>query len=254
MKLILACPTYGPIDPAAVKSVRVAMMHASNNGHTWLGDSSPDRMIFAAARNAIAKEACGSEADAVFWCDSDVLLPVWAITRLAAYDKDFITGVYFQRHAPHWPLIAQYNRKRDTFQWLVKWDTDMLYPIDGCGFGCVLTSVQMLKDIQTKCEPSDDRESPWFNYRKFSEDLDFCMRAMKAGYQLWVDSGVLCGHLADPAPVTYDTYQKEHPEYFGGKKNGTIRSSNEGCNADVAADRDTEEADLSKSELQPGQL
>lgn len=214
MKLIFASPSYGPVDPQALKSLRVAIMHAAANGHIWLGDASPDKMKFDVARNAVAKEACESEADAVFWCDSDIILPSYAITRLAACGKEFITGIYFQRIKPHYPLIANYTGK--SFQWFANWPEDSLVPIDGCGFGCVLTSTALLRAI--------DHE--WFNYQKYSEDFDFCLKAREKGYQLWVDTGVLCGHLPDSAPVTFETYQTAHPEIFGGNGNGTIRSGN----------------------------
>ena len=41
-----------------------------------------------------------------------------------------------------------------------------------------------------------------------STAFDFCLRAAKAGYQLFVDTGVLCGHLQDPQPATVEDYLK----------------------------------------------
>lgn len=221
MKLIFASPTYGPIDPQAVKSQRIAMMHAARQGHVWLGDASPDKMKFDVARNAVCKATCDSEADAVFWCDSDVILPADAISRLAGGGQDFITGIYFQRVAPHWPLIAGFENAH--FQWIVKWEPNMLVAIDGCGFGCVLTSTKLLREM--------DHE--WFSYEKFSEDFDFCLKARKLGYQLWCDTGILCGHLPDPLAVTHETFQQVHPEIFGGKNGASIRPEQKDSKADL---------------------
>lgn len=198
-KLVFACPSYGPIDPMAVRSQRVAIMHAASNGITWVGDSSPDRMKFDASRNVSVKSALdGSpEAEAIFWCDSDVILPPHTITSLVMQDKDFITGIYFQRLPPHYPLIARFNSqggqdRTGSFNWFTGWPEDTIAPIDGCGFGCVLTSTRMLRSMGA---------GPWFTFEKYSEDFDFCLRAEKAGFQLYVHTGVLCGHLADPVPV-----------------------------------------------------
>ena len=246
MKLIWASPTYGPIDPQALKNQRVAIMHAAANGNVWAGDASPDRMKFDVARNAVAREACESDADAVFWCDSDIILPSYAITRLAAAGKDFICGIYFQRVKPHYPLIARYTGKN--FQWFGKWPEESLIPIDGCGFGCVLTSTKLLRAI--------DHE--WFSYEKYSEDFDFCLKAQAKGYQLWADSGVLCGHLPDPKPVTFETFQEAHPELYGGNNGATnpVRPGQESGNVDVPGSESgprTEE-DLPAVEVQSGIL
>ena len=196
-KVVWGCPTYGTLDPQAVISQRIALMHSAANHTIWLGDASPDRMAFAAARNAIVQAALQTDADGVFWCDSDVVLPRDAVTRLLAEDKDFITGIYFQRRTPHFPLIAHYHEQREVFNWFTEWPDNVVAPIDGCGFGCVYTSMRLLNAMG---------DGPWFHYQKFSEDFDFCLSARAKGFQLYVHTGVLCGHLADPVPVTKKTF------------------------------------------------
>jgi hypothetical protein len=195
-------------------------MHSARNGHEWLGDASPDRFAWSVARNRCVEESIKGFGDiegaAMFWADSDVIFPVDAITKLASTNHDFISGVYFQRYPPHWPLIAQYNDELGHFQWMVKWPKGVIAPIDGCGFGCVITSLKMLKEI----------EEPWFEYKKFSEDFTFCLRAAELGYQLFVDTSILCGHLMDPVPATITNYTDCHPEFYGGK-DGTIHPRDE---------------------------
>lgn len=209
MRLIFASPTYGPVDPQAARSQRLAIMHAARNGHEWVGDASPDRMKFDAAREAVAQAAIlgaiEAQADGIFWCDSDVLLPQDGITRLAHHKLDFVTGIYFQRVSPHWPLIATYDEHKDVYQWIVGWPEKAVVPVDGCGFGCVLTSRAMLEAIGERA----------FQYEKFSEDFDFCRKAARAGYQLFCDTSVLCGHLAEPRPVTLEVFRAAHPELGG---------------------------------------
>lgn len=186
-------------------------MHAAANGVTWLGDASPDRMGFADSRNTVVQNCVAEEdaADAVFWCDSDVILPPHAVTSLVNVGQDFVTGMYFQRRAPFMPQIYLFDQNGapdglGTFRPLVEWPEGQVGPIDGCGFGCVLTSMKLLRAIQP----------PWFEWKRFGEDLTFCRNATKAGFQLYVHTGVQCGHLADPVPVTQTTYEnhlKENP-------------------------------------------
>ena len=232
MKLILASPTYGPIDPSAARSLRAAVMHASKYGHTWIGDASPDKEAFAHARNHVVKDVLEAEDSnpeqykdaAVMWVDSDIILPVDAITTLAFRGYDFITGVYFQRGEHHWPLVAYFNGK--SFQWIVQWTPQTIVPADGCGFGCVLTSLKMLRAMK----------QPAFEYVKFSEDFDFCLKAKAAGYQLYCDTSVLCGHLDNAPPVTIEDYKKAHPEFFGGQANDTVGSDNAARNVVISED------------------
>ena len=225
MQLIFASPTYGPIEPKALISQRVAIMHAGNNGNEWLGDASPNREGWETARNKVVDSVVNSEHpdDAMlFWCDSDVVLPGNAITRLCETAKgvngeprDFVTGIYFQRHPPHRPLISTFNG--DSFNWVMKWPDNAIAPIDGCGFGCVLTSLGMLRKM----------EKDWFKYQKFSEDFDFCLKAKNLGFQLWVDTAVYCEHLMDPKGAGFEDFKREHPQFYAvneseiGVNNGT---------------------------------
>jgi hypothetical protein len=214
VKLLFACPSYGPLDPIAVRSQRAAIMHAAvHGGVTWVGDLSPDRVKFDASRNTVVAGvlAQAGEADAVFWCDSDVVLPVDAISRLVLEEKDFITGIYFQRYPPHFPLIAHFDEASHSFNWFVEWPENVVAPIDGCGFGCVLTSTALLRAL----------EPPWFAFEKYSEDFDFCLKAARAGFHLHAHTGVLCGHLADPKPVTAADFTAQD---LRGTRHGAVRS------------------------------
>ena len=200
MKIVLSVPSYGPVDPQANRHLRVAVMHAAANGVEWVGDLSPDKMKFDVSRNVCVQGAIEHPdgADAILWADSDIILPPNAITELVAQGKDFICGIYCQRAKPHWPLIAQFDQIGRHFSWFREWPENAIAPIDGCGFGIVLTSTAMLRTMTP----------PWFTFEQFSEDFDFCLRAAAAGYQLYVHTGVLCGHLPDPVPVTVDDFKR----------------------------------------------
>lgn len=211
IELILGAPCYGPTEPEANRHLRVAIMHAARHGCVWLGDATPNRMSFDAARSAIATQVTNDESipDSAFiaWVDSDVVLPPEAFTQLAhrAVERnfEFITGIYVQRDGDHWPLIA--HRVKDKgFQWCAIWPENAVFPVDGCGFGVVLTGVGLMRRIGKE----------WFQYKKYSEDFDFCIRAKEHGAQLWVDSSIICGHLMEPLPATLETFKAKHPDLF----------------------------------------
>lgn len=233
MKLLFASITYGATDPEANRSHRGAIMQAANAGHQWVGDISPDHMKWDDARNLVIQEAlynteiAEAGADAIFWVDSDVVLPPYAIARMAHYGRDFVTGIYFQKEPPHFPLIAHLNKEQNGFQWYMTWPKDTLAPIDGCGFGCVLTSLKMIRDIG---------EPPWFHFNKFSEDFTFCMKARDAGYPLLVDTGVLCEHQGSPKKATFEDFKRCHPKFYPQEEyaNGSVRPEDEAGNVVLA--------------------
>lgn len=216
-RIVLAHPCYGPLDPEINKSLRVAMMSASGTAE-WVGDVSTIREGWVGARNRAAKAALedAPECDGIVWVDDDVLLPPTAIKRMLSYDKDFVTGVVFQKFGDLNPLIAQW--KGNGFAWYREFPENVLAPVDGCGFGCCYTSTKMLRDI---AKAPDFKPDGWFNQfaanhfgqqkdpdQPMSEDFSFCMRAKLAGYQLWADTGLLCSHMIGPRYSTVNTYKR----------------------------------------------
>lgn len=193
-------------------------MFASNRGIRWLGDVSPERMLIDSARNVAMKQYLGAMEviaedepeynHALVWVDNDIVLPIDAIARLATSvrrGKDFVTGIYFQRNRPHWPLIAAFNKVTESFTWAVTWPENVVAPIDGCGFGVCITSLKLLRAM------ADKHEHP-FAFTKYSEDFTFCRRAADLGFQLHVDTGILCGHLMDPVPATVESFKSAHKD------------------------------------------
>jgi hypothetical protein len=201
VKLALAVPSYGPLDPHIDKHLRAAVMTASNAGIRWAGDVSSIRMGWEAGRDIAAKAAIDADADGVLWVDDDILLPADAFIRLVAHGKDFTSGMYFQKPPPHWPLVAMFDGK--SFQWLAEYpDTKQLVEVDGVGFGCAFTSTKLLRTLKA-------RHGKIFEWTDFSEDFTFCLRAGEAGMKPWVDTTIKCGHSPlEPTFVTEEDFQR----------------------------------------------
>ena len=223
MKLVLAVPTYGPVEPKASRYLRASMMWAGNHGVTWVSDASPDKQTHAAARNHVVTEVISAfseeEVDAICWVDSDIILAPESIARLAQYvgkqhpgtgeSMEFVSGVYFQRGAPHCPLFGTFNEKGRSFSWALEFpiENPEIGPVEGIGFGFCITSTKMLRAMLTSEHAKKWKCGELFEYAEFSEDLTFCIRARQCGFRPYIDTGVLCGHLGDPAIITVDTFQ-----------------------------------------------
>jgi GT2 family glycosyltransferase len=227
VKIVLAHPSYGAVDPHISKALRVAIMSASRH-HEWIGDVSAIRQGWVGARNQAVKDtlAEAGECDGIVWVDDDVLLPPTAITRLLSYGKDFVTGIVYQKFGDYNPLVARWAGKG--FQWWREFPENVLAPADGCGFGCCYTSTKMLRAIAELPPKAPKGESyfrpdgwfhqfpaEWFGRREtdeevpMSEDFSFCVRAKVAGYQLYADTGLMCPHMIGPKFST-QTNHKNH--------------------------------------------
>lgn len=206
-KVIYAQPCYGPLDPHIVKSGRDSIMAARDV--EWIGDASPIRQGWVAARNAVAKAAVECDADAVAWHDDDVLLHPDTFARLLRYDEGMVTGVLFQKSKPFFPLLFNWGRDKDGFSPFESWPANVLLPVDGCGFGVCVTSTDLLRKIQAL--PNFETDG-WFNQLPsprgmyFSEDFSFCLRAKEAGVQIYCDTAVLASHQIGPAYATAENH------------------------------------------------
>lgn len=214
MRAYLASPTYGPVSPVCVSSIRVATMAASKHGVDWVGDVSPDKMTYMDARNHCAEALMldPSKADGIMWVDSDMVPETNSIWQLIATAKDhqldFVSGVYHSRRGRYQPLFYSYNPASDTFLQNYTYELGKIVPAGGCGFGFVWTSTKLIQAIQELPGFATTRGS-WFpdhHWGDVSEDLAFCRLAHKAGFQPWVNTSIQVGHLGENEVITRDHF------------------------------------------------
>jgi len=164
------------------------------------------------ARNEIIKRM---ENDWIFFMDSDQTFHPDTLLRLLSWDLPIISGVYFKspgKPIPHCYEYAGLNEKgipfykslvEPIFNYLDKFgqaiveessDTflfptqkEQLIECDGVGAGCLLVNRKVIETIKP----------PHFKYTDDStggEDFYFCRKAQEAGFKIFIDPGVICGH------------------------------------------------------------
>lgn len=214
MKLLLAVPTYGPVDPQSARAIRAAMMTASNHGVQWGGDESPDGAFFSDARNSVVATVLQEDCDGVLWSDSDMVPEPDAYLKLASAGQDLVSCIYYQRKGLHLPMFGQWCLGENCSICKVgrpgpkgmhsyrEWPAgNLLYPVDCFGFGTAFTSKKLLLSMPT----------PHFEFwGRFGvgEDLDFCLKAQGAGFQPYIHTGVTVGHLGDRPVIGHEHYVK----------------------------------------------
>lgn len=127
--------------------------------------------------------------DYLFAVDHDVTFAPDTLKKMLAHDVDVVSGVYRQRVPEQKIEIYDLNQQRMKMEQLYG---KPLVQIGGCGFGCVLVKQVVLARIgypQFEYHPALDHNNT------ISEDNDFCKKVTNAGYFIWCDPTILCGHI-----------------------------------------------------------
>lgn len=177
------------------------------------------------ARNEFTSLAIQKGFDRVLWIDSDMTFQPDLLFRLTEdmdqNNLDMVCGLFFKRQTPTEPVICTaLETMQDPVQGeyihpvcYADYPPDTLFPVKACGFGAVLTSVDLLRTVW-------DHYGPPFSYHlNIGEDYSFCWRVNQLGRQIWCDSRVKVGHIGQ-AIYGEDTYQ--HP-----KQDTAIRRGNQ---------------------------
>lgn len=158
-------------------------------------------------RNDIVREALRVNAKYVFFMDGDMTFPKDALIKLISRDKDMIGGLYFRRGPPYEPFVYADGGAPYTYKMIPMKDWNEVQKVASTGCGCMLIKTKVFRGIP----------EPWFFYAAgthtaaVTEDHSFFTKAKKYGFEVYVDTTVECGHLAE---ITID---KGFYEASGGK-------------------------------------
>ena len=160
------------------------------------------------ARNLLSLTAIENKFDYIMWMDSDMTFPPDTITRLLEdmndplYKPSMVTGLYVKRTFPVKPVIYEKVSPPEpdengvlkiNMNEYMNYPKDSRFPVEGCGFGCVLTPVSLIKQVWDKFGPAFS-PLPWAG-----EDVSFCYRVNQmlkdTDAHIYCDSRVKCGHI-----------------------------------------------------------
>jgi len=196
MKLLIAIPCMDIIHSVFMEMYATLETPPGTCLRMWRGSLVHD------ARNMLCTVAFDGGYDYVMWIDSDMILPQNAITRLLdvaqSENVGMVTGLYVQRTYPTKPVIYdqldmpapdENGRLVKRIHEYMDYPKNSVFPVAGCGFGCVLTSVPLLKRVW-------DKFGPAFTPLPYAgEDIAFCMHVNELGEPILCDSTISCGHI-----------------------------------------------------------
>jgi len=155
------------------------------------------------AREQFAKSVVDLDADYLLMIDDDMLAPPDLFYRLAANDKDICAALAFTRNPDHRPVIYDVIEGFDPMtkkdyriqKFAMNYPKDTLVECDAVGFGAVLIKRKVIDAIATP---------RFMGLEGCGEDITFCWKAKKAGFEVWMDTRIKLGHLGAPTIITED--------------------------------------------------
>lgn len=191
MRILIAVPCADQVSAGFVQS----LVMLKTDGETTVR-LMPGSLIYE-NRNRLASLAIQMDAELVLWLDSDMVFEPDLPEKLyadIADGHDIVTGLYFGRRYPYFPVIYKKAGFEDGVAVCEGYDaypTDGLFEVAGCGFGAVLMKTEVLRTLE-------ERYDNWFApFIGFGEDLSFCIRARECGYTIVCDPSVKPGHIGN---------------------------------------------------------
>jgi hypothetical protein len=155
-------------------------------------------------RNQIRKRFLETDADFLLMFDDDVI-PLFNPAEAVFYDKD-ILGLPTRRRMRQrleWVIYAKHPVLENRYAAIdldkVKTDADLLQ-VDGIGTGAILIKRKVLEVVKHPFEDLFDDEG----IRILGQDLNFCQKAIKAGFGVFVAPKMICEHIKDHGLVNID--------------------------------------------------
>lgn len=146
----------------------------------------------AKSRNVIIEQALSIDATHILFIDDDMCYPPESLHQLLEHDVDVVTALYLMRSYPHFPVAFDeaYDDGRCKFMFLTHDPENGLIPIVNCGLGFVLIKTEVFRKL----------EKPWVTLGEIEkdgwcDDVAFFNKVRKAGFKMYMDPKVRCGHM-----------------------------------------------------------
>lgn len=232
MRYAIGIPHIGKLSGRFVDSYMGLRKPEEGFMHMRVGGAPVD-----VARNNLVERFLAGDCQWLLQIDSDMGFARESLTRLASRTEEhgmrMISGLCFTRYKPPMPTIFRGVTRvredgreflriqcRETMEWLEAHPealdecpcvldpapVDALVRADASGGAFLLVHREVFEAL----------EKPWFvrDGAKKGEDFYFFERARRAGFELWVDRSVICGHEWGEAyigPEDFVAYQSIYP-------------------------------------------
>jgi hypothetical protein len=212
--VVWALVNYGPIFSPVYSSHLAAAAHAAK---TLGAVVSTDRQYTHQAEVSVVDAFLETDATHLFMCESDMIVPQDAVTKLLQLAKPIASGLYFLRGGHGQPCLYQRalapaGQDDISMSPVTLFPTEKPFRLNGCpGLGCVLIERQVFAQVP----------KPWFTLSHGGSDMYFYTQVRKAGIEVWVDPTVRCDQI-EYQIWSYADYERRLREDPGFAASGTL--------------------------------
>ena len=188
MRLLVCVPSTDFMHVEFVKCLTSFMRHL-DKGFVWYDLKIMDGTMVHVARDNLAKLALQDGYTHTLWFDSDMVFTPDVLDDLMFSGHDFVSGIYHARRAPHGSCIFKDINTMHIQRYELDDYPNNTFEIAGCGFGCVLLNVDIIRDVMNKFGTA------FLPMKGLGEDLAFCQRVHDCGHKIYCEPGVRVGHI-----------------------------------------------------------
>ena len=188
MKLMIAVPTTDYVHADFMKSLVNLIQELNRRRIAFSVEIVAGTLVYI-ARDRLACKAINENYTHVLWFDSDMVFSEKILEDLMFCEKDMVCGAFVSRRPQYTPCVYSKLAPEGKNEKVQEFGLEA-FRVEGCGFACVLTKTDVLKDVQYKYEtcfrPTKD----------YGEDLAFCDRVRSVGREIWCEPTARVGHIA----------------------------------------------------------
>jgi glycosyltransferase involved in cell wall biosynthesis len=160
------------------------------------------RTMIDTARNLIVTKALEDvSTEYILMIDDDMTFDPDFLMKLIAHDVDIVAGLAFKRTPDYHPCV--YKRKPETDEY-VPILPNVFQEVDIVGTGGILIKRKVFEALKYPYFET------WFDKKNvdkhYSVDFDFCMKAKKAGFKIFVDPEAAMGHIGEAPIITKENF------------------------------------------------
>lgn len=200
-KITIGIPHSGKLDARFIISFMNMAMYLTEKGFT-VDSEFQEGSLIPKQRTKLAEKAFKRKSDLLF-IDSDMVFSSKEIDLLLETNKDIVGGLYYARRHPYHGLVyMEPDKGEESFKRIRAHEVpNDLFKCYGIGTGFLLIKYNVLeKMFDSDFVKKYGKPFNMWNMKdgdQFGEDLSFCLRAKKAGFDIWCQPKVNLGHIGD---------------------------------------------------------